>query len=138
MFPTSSRKAKAQNQIDSLIGAGVQIVGQVTFSGCLRLEGRITGDIHARQDGVSVFVVGNGGHLVGEVQVPHIKVSGKVEGPVHASEALEVFASGRIKGDIDYASLEVHEGAQLQGALRKYPPSLKAVNHDVSRTVESA
>jgi cytoskeletal protein CcmA (bactofilin family) len=121
-----------------LIGAGVVIVGTVTFSGCLRLEGRITGGVRARQDDSSVLVIGNEGHLEGEVQAPHVKVSGKVDGPIQASQSLEVYPNGRIKGDIEYSRLEVHEGAQLQGALRMYVPSLTAVNNDVIRIVESA
>jgi cytoskeletal protein CcmA (bactofilin family) len=138
MFPKSVPKPSAHNHIDSLIGAEVLIVGTVTFSGCLRLEGRITGGVRARQDDSSVLVIGNEGHLEGEVQAPHVKVSGKVDGPIQASQSLEVYPNGRIKGDIEYARLEVHEGAQLQGALRMYVPSLIAVNNDVIRIVESA
>jgi cytoskeletal protein CcmA (bactofilin family) len=138
MFSKKLSKPSARNHIDSLIGAGVNIVGTVTFSGCLRLEGRITGNVQAHQDDCSALVVGNKGHLEGEVQAPHVKVSGQVDGPIQASQSLEVYANGRIKGDIDYMRLEVHEGAQLQGALRMYAATLTAVGSDVIRVVESA
>jgi cytoskeletal protein CcmA (bactofilin family) len=138
MFSKKISKSSAHNRVDSLIGAGVNIVGTVTFSGCLRLEGRITGDVHARQNDSNVLVVGNEGYLEGEVQAPHVKVSGQVDGPVQASQSLGVYANGRIKGDIDYMRLEVHEGAQLQSALRMYAATLTAVGSDVIRVVESA
>lgn len=138
MFSKSVPKPSAHAHIDSLIGAGVLIVGTVTFSGCLRVEGRITGDVHARQDGSSVLVVGKEGCLEGEAQAPHIKVSGEINGPVQASQTLEVYADGRINGDIRYACLEVHEGAQLEGALSMQAPSLTVVNNEVTRVVASA
>ena len=107
MFPKSVPKPSAHNHIDSLIGAGVLIVGTVTFSGCLRLEGCITGDVHARQDDSSVLVIGNEGHLEGEVQAPHVKVSGKVDGPIHLSRSTQMAASRAILSTHAWRSMKV-------------------------------
>jgi len=40
-----SSKPKAQNRIDSLIGAGTRIEGNVIFAGGLRVDGEIKGDV---------------------------------------------------------------------------------------------
>lgn len=138
MLPKSVPKPSSHAHIDSLIGARVLIVGTVTFSGCLRVEGRITGDVHARQDESSALVVGKDGYLEGDACAPHIKVSGRIYGPVQASQSLEVYANGRINGNIEYARLEVHEGAQLQGTLSMHAPSLNVVSNEVTRIVDCA
>lgn len=121
-FSNYRAKCSAHNQIDSLIGAGVSIVGSVTFSGCLYLEGRITGHVQASSDQTSVLVVGNEGQLRGEVQAAHVKVFGRVDGPIRALGSLLVHANAQINGNIEYSLIEVHDGAQLLGVLHANAP----------------
>jgi len=41
--------SKPQNRIDCLIGAGTTIEGSVTFTGGLRVDGRVHGDVIAAE-----------------------------------------------------------------------------------------
>ena len=43
----SKKASKPQNRIDSLIGAGTKIEGSITFSGGLRVDGEIKGNVIA-------------------------------------------------------------------------------------------
>ena len=45
----SKKHSKPQTQIDSLIGAGTSIDGDVNFSGGMRIDGQVNGNVVAAQ-----------------------------------------------------------------------------------------
>ena len=53
----------------------------------------------------------------GEAQAAHLVVNGAINGPVHATETLELQAGARVHGDVHYKSLEMHHGAVVEGRL---------------------
>lgn len=112
------RKAsKPQNRIDSLIGAGTRIEGNVTFTGGLRVDGEIKGNVIASGDQPSTLVLSEQARVDGEIHVSHLVVNGAVNGPVDAAEYLELQAHCRVKGDVHYNTLEMHLGAVVEGQL---------------------
>ena len=108
---------KPQSRIDSLIGAGTKIEGNVTFSGGLRVDGEIKGNVIASGDQPSTLVVSEQARIDGEIHVSHLVVNGAVNGPVHSAEFLELQAHSRVKGDVHYNTLEMHLGAVVDGRL---------------------
>ena len=111
------KQNKPQNRIDSLIGAGTKISGSVSFVGGLRIDGEILGDVVASGDEASTLVISEPGHITGEIHVSHLVVNGTIDGPVHASEFMELQAKSRITGDVHYNRLEMHLGAVIEGRL---------------------
>ena len=111
------KQNKPQNRIDSLIGAGTKISGNVSFVGGLRVDGEILGDVVASGDEASTLVISEPGHITGEIHVSHLVVNGTIDGPVHASEFMELQAKSRITGDVHYNRLEMHLGAVIEGRL---------------------
>ncbi|NUP99370.1 MAG: polymer-forming cytoskeletal protein, partial [Armatimonadetes bacterium] len=93
---------KPQNRIDSLIGAGTRIEGSVTFTGGLRVDGEIQGNVTAAPDRPSTLVLSEHARIDGEIRVSHLVVNGTVHGPVHASEFLELQSHSRLRGDVHY------------------------------------
>jgi cytoskeletal protein CcmA (bactofilin family) len=112
-----SSKSKAQNRIDSLIGAGTRIEGSVIFSGGLRVDGEVRGDVRAAEGESGTLVVSEQARIEGEIHVAHLVVNGTVVGPVHATELLELQPRSRVSGDVHYTSLEMHLGAIVEGRL---------------------
>jgi cytoskeletal protein CcmA (bactofilin family) len=112
-----SSKPKAQNRIDSLIGAGTRIEGNVIFSGGLRVDGEVRGDVRAAEGESGTLVVSEQARIEGEIHVAHLVVNGTVVGPVHATELLELQPRSRVSGDVHYTSLEMHLGAIVEGRL---------------------
>jgi len=108
---------KPQNRIDSLIGAGTRIEGNVTFSGGLRVDGEIKGNVIASCGQPSTLVLSEQARVDGEIHVSHLVVNGSVNGPLHSAEFLELQAHSRIKGDVHYNTLEMHLGAVVEGRL---------------------
>ena len=112
------RKAsKPQNRIDSLIGATTRIEGNMFFSGGLRVDGMVRGNVAALPDQPGTLVLSEHARIDGEVQAAHIVVNGTINGPVHAAETLELQAGCRVKGDVHYKSIEMQQGAVVEGHL---------------------
>jgi len=109
-----SKSSKPQNRIDSLIGTTTRIEGNVIFSGGLRVDGMIRGNVSAVADQPGTLAVSADARIDGEVQASHIVVNGTIHGPVHATETLELQAGSKVKGDVYYKSIEIHQGAVVE------------------------
>ncbi len=119
MFGAKATKAgtKPQSRIDCLIGAGTRIEGNVVFSGGLRVDGQVRGDIVAEDGKPGTLVISEHARVEGEIRVPHIVVNGIVVGPVHSSEYVELQAKANVTGDVHYNTLEMQLGAVIEGRL---------------------
>jgi cytoskeletal protein CcmA (bactofilin family) len=113
----SKKASKPQSRIDSLIGAGTMIEGNVNFTGGLRVDGEIKGNVVAAGDQPSTLVVSEQARIEGEIHVSHLVVNGSINGPVHSAEFLELQAHSRVKGDVHYNTLEMHLGAVVDGRM---------------------
>ena len=109
---------KKQPPIRSLIAQGSLIEGNFKFSEGLRVDGEVVGNIMARADVPSMLVVSETAVVQGELRADHIIINGSVNGPVHAAVLLELQPKARIRGDVHYAALEMHQGAIIDGDLR--------------------
>ncbi|MFO1316319.1 MAG: polymer-forming cytoskeletal protein [Burkholderiales bacterium] len=121
------KNAPAQKRIDSLIGAGTTVDGDVTFSGGLRIDGIVRGNVATANGENGTLVVSEQARVDGEVKVSHVVVNGMINGPVTANDFLELQAKARIVGDIEYRSLEMHMGAVVQGRLHHAEPGTASV-----------
>lgn len=132
MFDKTGKKSgdKPCNTIDTLIGEQTEIKGDVVFSGGLRVDGKIHGNVTAQGEG-SAFILSERGQVVGNIQVPHLIINGTVKGNVHSSERVELQGKAEITGDMSYKSLEMALGATVNGNLvheaDKVAPKLKAI-----------
>lgn len=112
-----SGHSKPQSRIDSLIGAGTRIVGDVHFTGGLRVDGEIDGSIIATPGKPSTLVLSEHARVNGEVNVTHLVVNGEVTGPVNVAEYLELQSKAKVTGDVHYKTLEIQLGAVVEGKL---------------------
>lgn len=108
---------KPQGRIDSLIGAGTSLTGDVVFTGGLRVDGEIKGNVRSADDQPTTLVVSEHARIEGEISVSHVVVNGTIVGPVRSSEFLELQSKARVTGDVEYSSIEMHLGAIVQGRL---------------------
>ena len=109
---------KKQPPIKSLIAQGSQIAGNIKFTDGLRVDGAVVGNIRASGDEASLLVISEEASVVGEIHADHIIINGSVKGPIHAGTMLELQPKARIEGDVNYAALEMHQGALVAGQLR--------------------
>jgi len=109
---------KPLGRIDSLVGSGTKIVGDVTFNGGLRVDGEIKGNVSSTTgEQHSTLVLSEHARIEGEISVSHLVINGTVIGPVFSGELLELQAHARVTGDVQYNTIEMHLGAVVQGRL---------------------
>lgn len=109
---------KKQPPIKSLIAQGTVIEGNLKFADGLRIDGEVNGDIRAVEGSASILVVSESASVCGGIYADHVIINGRVIGPVHASDLLELQPKAKIAGDVSYKALEMHQGAVIFGQLR--------------------
>ena len=117
-------EGKPLGRIDSLIGVGTRIEGSLFFTGGLRIDGEVKGSVQAVEGAsASTLVLSEQARIEGAVSVAHFVSNGTVVGPVVVTESLEMQPRARIVGDVEYASIEMHQGAVIEGRLVSSPAS---------------
>jgi len=108
---------KIDSRIDTLIGADTRVEGNIYFSGGLRIDGAVLGNVAEPVDSPSTLILSEHGRVEGAVAAAKIVLNGKVIGPVKAGQFIELQSKARITGDLHYKSLEMHTGAVIEGKL---------------------
>lgn len=112
---------KPCNTIDTLVGAKTELKGDIVFTGGLRVDGKIRGNITAKGDGASTLVLSENAVVTGNVTVPHIITNGSIKGNVRAAERIELQPKAEITGDVYYKVIEMAMGAAINGNLVREP-----------------
>lgn len=107
-------KKDKKNELDtgvSLISPGVEIKGDISTSGSVRVDGKVTGNIKA--DGV--ITIGERGEVKGDLKAASIIIGGTVTGTIYAQERLQLESQAQVEGDLFASKLIVEEGARFVG-----------------------
>jgi cytoskeletal protein CcmA (bactofilin family) len=112
-----SKSSTPQNRIDSLIGAGTRLDGDLTFSGGLRVDGEVHGSISSDEAQPGTLVVSEQARVEGSIAVSHAVINGAVVGPIVARDSLELLPNARVTGDVEYCQIEIQLGAVVEGRL---------------------
>jgi cytoskeletal protein CcmA (bactofilin family) len=119
--PMSTREKAARNGAGgdtaiSIIGPGMNIVGDLSTDGTVRIEGRVEGRIQAGK----AVVLGKGGEVVGDILTQDAVIGGRIKGLLVAESRLELQASAEIEGEIHARAqhLQLNEGARFNGQVR--------------------
>ncbi len=85
------------------------------FSGELRVDGKVAGNISAPDQGESRLVIS--GEVEGNVLVPHVVVRGVVRGNISAKARVELDEGAKVEGDVHYREIEMARGCVVNGNL---------------------
>ncbi len=105
------KKEDFVEDIDSLIGENIKIIGKVEGKGNLRIDGTIEGDI----DYLGNITVGETGSVKGNIKCGEISLAGTVNGNISSNSRLVILATGILIGDLEVPSFIVHENARFEG-----------------------
>jgi cytoskeletal protein CcmA (bactofilin family) len=122
MFSRDSRPP----HIDTLIGKGVRVQGDIAFVGGMHLDGAITGNVRSDLAPGSTLSVSESGSIEGSVEVPSVILQGHVRGDIRAAERVVLGATARVEGDVYYGVIEMTLGAQIMGKLVRLVPATPA------------
>ena len=105
------------SSIDTIIGSGVKLKGNVSSDGDIAIDGALVGNI---KSGGHV-TIGVNGRISGSIHATSATIGGSVEGNIMASDAVSVMESGQVHGDIDTGRLEIAMGAVFIGTSKMKP-----------------
>jgi cytoskeletal protein CcmA (bactofilin family) len=116
MFNAKERdRSEARTEaVISLIGPGMEVRGDLTSTGTIRIQGQVAGNVRAEK----AVVVGKEGAVEGDIFTQDAVISGEVKGLLMVSSRLEVHASAVIDGGVRARRIQVEEGARLNGEVR--------------------
>ena len=104
-------------RIDALIGQQTHIKGDIEFSGGLRVDGQITGNVNAINDIDSVLTLSEQGAVNGEIRVPNMIINGTIHGNIYAVGHVELADKAKVKGNVYYRLLEMTMCSEVNGQL---------------------
>jgi cytoskeletal protein CcmA (bactofilin family) len=117
--------------LSTLIADGVEITGDIVFTGGMRIDGRVKGNVVGRSaDGESpaLLVLSDQGHVEGSVRCGTAVINGSVSGDLDVEDVLELQADARVTGTIRYRQLQTDVGAQVEGQLTRTEAPASADN----------
>lgn len=117
MKRNKERTSKPVETIDTLIGSGSILQGDLEFTGGLRVDGHIKGHVSAQDSNNGTLVLSESGIIEGDVNVPHVVINGTVKGNIASTGHVELQSNAKITGDIHYKAVEMELGAVLNGSL---------------------
>ncbi|MBU0573338.1 MAG: polymer-forming cytoskeletal protein [Candidatus Margulisiibacteriota bacterium] len=109
---------KKAETINSIIGEGVALKGEIRSPGTIHISGRIEGVVDSDGD---VFVSSKG-HVLGNISGKKVVVAGKVDGDICASQGLDINKSGSVNGEITTDRLIIEEGSAYIGRVKVKTP----------------
>lgn len=113
------KRATRVARIESLIGAGSEVSGNVVFVGGLHVDGRILGAVTAYDEENSTLILSELGRIDGDVRACTLMINGVVNGSVFAHGVVELGPRARVSGDVYYALLKMSVGAEVNGKMLK-------------------
>jgi len=116
MFGT---KKRGGGQINTLVGEGTRIKGDLRFEGGCHIDGVVNGSVISERDADAFLSLSEQGLVDGSVRVPRVSLNGaKINGNLHY-ELLEMAAGAEINGKL------IHDSAQEPGANVPRPSAAK-------------
>lgn len=124
--------SKPSETIDTLVGQKTVLTGDLEFSGGLRIDGHIKGNITSDDQNNGTLVLSELGEVEGDVKVPHVIINGTVKGNIHSSGRVELQSNSKISGNVHYNAVEMELGASINGNLVCDPSSANSSSNTFS------
>ena len=130
-----SKKTKV-GKIQTLIGQGTSIQGNIVFKHGLHLDGSVEGNISTEEGSEGVAIISEQGKVFGDVEVPTLILNGTVNGDVHVTNRVELHEKAKVNGDVYYNLMEMSVGAEINGKIvHKKPHQKPRIEHAKNKKI---
>lgn len=113
------------SQSEALLGAGSKVVGTLSFSGPVQLDGEVEGEVNCKDR----LIIGQAATIKAKILGTDIIVQGTVTGDIVASKSLTLKKPAKVLGNISAEQLSIEEGVIFEGHC-----SMKTVSKDVKQS----
>ena len=115
-------KRKKNHSIDTLIDETMNIRGSMNFSGGIRLDGKLQGNLTLSDGSFGSLIMGPKSKISGDIKTDTAIIAGEVKGNIEVQEFLELHSTAIVNGDIIYGDREIHAGDTVNGNIIKNKP----------------
>ncbi len=113
--PESTPKTRRFRTIPpAVLSQGAEFSGLVVLPESARIDGRVSGDVIASD----LVWIGKTARVVARIEAEAVVVEGSVEGAIEARERVDLFATARVRGEIQTPRLTLADGSFLRGRCR--------------------
>lgn len=132
--PPVTPASDGTDDIIAFVGKGVEFKGVISYSGTVRIDGYLDGEIHT--DGI--LLVGDEAVIQAKVTAGTIVCKGKITGDIAAKERVKLRAPAVFNGSMKTPMLSIEDGVLFNGGLEMTQARDGAVLHAVGMTPPGA
>ena len=104
--------------ITTLIDKDIVISGDTSYTGGIRIDGEMIGNLKVHGEEDSLLIMGHGSKITGDVDVEKAIINGEINGNIKCHDYLELNTNSIVNGTIEYDIIEVQEGSKITGDLK--------------------
>ena len=113
--------------INSMIGEGTRIKGELDLNGLLRIDGDFSGVIRTK----GKVLVGKNGRAECTLSAGTVVIGGVFRGDIISTEKVIILSTGLVLGTITTPRLIIEEGVIFNGSCRVAAPAVVEAGHTV-------
>lgn len=111
MFGKEAENTTGQASLNSMLGQGCKVKGDIEINGTIRVDGDFEGSVQCPE----TLIIGKSGVVKAEVKVKNAIIGGKLVGNINASNKIELQTGSHVEGDIQTSRLVISEGVFFEG-----------------------
>ncbi|MBX7136395.1 MAG: polymer-forming cytoskeletal protein [Oligoflexia bacterium] len=115
--PFKSGASNSSQKVIAFLGQGSKVVGTLTFTGPVELDGYIEGELNAEK-----LTVGEAAIINARISGAEILIKGTVTGDITASKRLVLQKPAKVVGNIVASNLSIEEGVIFEGQCTMASP----------------
>ena len=102
---------KSDGEWSGFLDRTVRFEGTLEFSGTLRIEAQVKGNILSNQ----TLVIGEAAKVEGQIEGNHVVIAGRFDGVIFAKGRVEIQSKGVVSGEIHSPCLVIEPGGIFDG-----------------------
>ncbi|PIU51508.1 cell shape determination protein CcmA [Candidatus Desantisbacteria bacterium CG07_land_8_20_14_0_80_39_15] len=99
-----------KNKLQTILGEGTVLSGELISEGIMRIDGKFSGEIYG-----GIVIIGKNAVVNASIKCEELTIYGKVKGNIQSKQGVEILSEGELIGDIKSCSLTTRKGAHFQG-----------------------
>ncbi len=100
-----------EGKIDSVIGKGTAINGDINVNGSTKIDGTVKGNVSVKE----CLILGQDALIKGGIHCKSAIIGGRIEGNINVKELVEFQSGAKMLGDVVCRGLIVEEGVFFEG-----------------------
>ncbi len=114
----TEKPVQGTEDISAFVGKGVEFKGTISYSGTVRIDGYLDGEIHT--DGI--LLIGEDAVLQAKIAAGTVVCKGKITGDIVVKEQVKLRAPAVVNGSVKTPLLSIEDGVLFNGNLEMAQP----------------